>query len=95
MSTAGIYNYHPKLEHLNEQLPQMVSEGFKPPFYLGGSQVPISLGFEHYPSTRTPYTSSTTNLNNVSMVGHGLGVGLKTTHKKNDNIRLAKYMFHK
>jgi len=29
------------------------------------------------------------------MVGHGLGVGLKTTMKKNDNIRRAKYMFHK
>jgi hypothetical protein len=29
------------------------------------------------------------------MVGHGLGVGLKTTMRKNDNIRRAKYMFHK
>jgi len=92
---SGIYNYHIKLDHLNEQLPQMSSEMYRPPFYFGGSQVPINLGIEHYPNQRLPYISSTTNINNIPMVGHGLGVGLKTTINKNDNIRRAKYMFHK
>ena len=95
MSTSGIYNYRPKLENLEGQLPQMVSEGYKPPFYFGGSQVPVNLGFDHYPSQKTPYTSSSSNLNSIPMIGHGLGVGLKTTHQKNDNIRRPKYMFHK
>jgi hypothetical protein len=95
MSISGTYNYHVKLDHLNEQLPQMSSEMYRPPFYFGGSQVPINLGFEHYPSHKTSYNSSTENLSGIPMVGHGLGVGLKTTMKKNDNIRRAKYMFHK
>ena len=95
MSISGIYNYHVKLENLNTQLPQMSSEMYRPPFYFGGSQVPINLGFDHYPSIRTPYTSSSESVNDISMVGHGLGVGLKTTMRKNDNIRRAKYMFHK
>ena len=95
MSISGIYNYHIKLEHLNEQLPQMSSEMYRPPFYFGASQVPINLGIDHYPSIKTPYNSSTSSVNDISMKGHGLGVGLKTTMKKNDNIRRAKYMFHK
>jgi len=95
MSVSGIYNYHVKLENLNQQLPQMSSEMYRPPFYFGGSQVPINLGFEHYPSIKTPYKSSTSSVNDINMIGHGLGVGLKTTMKKNDNIRRAKYMFHK
>jgi hypothetical protein len=95
MSISGIYNYHPKLDHLNEQLPQMSSEMYRPPFYFGASQVPINLGFDHYPSQKTAYNSSTDNISSIPMVGHGLGVGLKTTMKKNDNIRRAKYMFHK
>lgn len=95
MSTSGIYNYRPKLDHLNEELPQMKSEMYNPPFYFGGSQVPINLGFEHYPSQKTAYSSSSSNLSSIPMVGHGLGVGLKTTMNKNDNIRRAKYMFHK
>jgi len=92
---SGIYNYHIKLDHLNEQLPQMSSEMYRPPFYFGGSQVPVNLGFEHYPSIKTPYTSSSDHINDIPMMGHGLGVGLKTTMRKNDNIRRAKYMFHK
>jgi hypothetical protein len=95
MSTSGIYTYHPKLDHLSSQLPQMTSEMYKPPFYFGGSQVPINLGVEHYPSQRSPYTSSIENISSIPMKGHGLGVGLKTTMNKNDNIRRAKYMFHK
>jgi len=37
------YNYNPKVEHPNSMLPQMVSEGFKPHFYFGGSQIPIAI----------------------------------------------------
>jgi hypothetical protein len=92
---SGIYNYHIKLDHLNEQLPQMSSEMYRPPFYFGGSQVPINLGFDNNASIKSQYSSSLDHINDTPMVGHGLGVGLKTTMRKNDNIRRAKYMFHK
>lgn len=95
MSTAGIYNYRPKVDNPTKIFHQMDSDTLQPPFYFGGSQVPINLGLEHYPSVKTPYKSSTSNITDIPMVGHGLGVGLKTTHKMNDNIRRAKYMFHK
>lgn len=41
---SGFYNYWPKVNHPNVIFPQMKSEGFKPPFYFGGSQVPINIG---------------------------------------------------
>jgi hypothetical protein len=42
MSTAGIYNYHPNVEHqgafLNNQM-----KSHQKPFFFGASQVPIGL----------------------------------------------------
>jgi len=95
MSTAGIYNYHPKVDNPTGSFPvQMMSGEYQVPFYFGGSQVPISLGFD--PTThRTSYKSAREDLKHVSMKGHGLGVGLMTTSNKTDNIRLPKHMFHK
>jgi hypothetical protein len=43
MTTAGIYSYHPKVEHPRSTFIQMESDGFQPPFFFGGSQVPVML----------------------------------------------------
>ena len=96
MSTAGIYNYHPKVNHPLSTFPvQMKSGEYQVPFYFGGSQVPISLGLDHHSIHRTSYTSAHDDLAHETLKGHGLGVGLKTTSRKLDNIRLPKVMFHK
>ena len=95
MSTAGIYNYRPKVDNPTSVFHQMDSDTIRPPFYFGGSQVPINLHLDHNSPTKTPYQYSTNDIKGIPMVGHGLGIGLKTTHRKNDNIRLPKYMFHK
>ena len=50
MSTAGFYNYRPKVEHPNQLFHQMDSDTLRPTFYFGGSQVPVNLGIEHYPN---------------------------------------------
>ena len=44
MSSAGIYNYHPKVAHPNKIFGQMESDCYQPPWYFGGSQVPVNLG---------------------------------------------------
>ena len=58
----------------------------------------LSQWFQPYSSLKavtTNYKISKDQIKQVPMLGHGLGVGLKTTTNKNDNIRLAKFMFHK
>ena len=92
---SGNYNYRPKVNHPNQIFHQMDSDTSRPPFFFGGSQVPINLHLEHNSQMKTPYHFSSDSINQIPMKGHGLGVGLKTTHRKNDNIRLAKHMFHK
>lgn len=93
MSVSGIYNNWVKVQNPNAILPQMSSDNVRPPFYFGGSQVPINLNLESHNLNKGSYLSSLHNINSISMKGHGLGVGLKTTHNKHDNIRLCKYMF--
>ena len=96
MSTAGIYNYHTKVDNPSASFPvQMESGGYQVPFYFGGSQVPINLGIDHDRPHKTSYVSAHSDLKNETLKGTGLGIGLKTTSKKNDNIRLSKHMFHK
>ena len=97
MSTAGIYNYHPKVEYPSSVLPQMKSDTQSPPFYFGASQVPVALNIAHDASEhfKPSYNVSTQSIFDIPMKGHGLGVGLKTTHRKNDNIRIPKFLFHK
>jgi len=92
---AGIYNYHPKVDNPNKIFYQMESGEYQPPFYFGGSQVPINLHVAHGSGIRKPYECSVANRNMTPVKGHGFGCGLKTTSKKSDNIRLANYMFHK
>jgi hypothetical protein len=94
-TTAGIYNYHPKVDNPNQTFNQMKSDTFQPPFYFGGSQVPVNLHVSHGSGIRRPYNSHKTQVQDLQIKGHGFGCGIKTTSNKNDNIRLTKYMFHK
>lgn len=88
MSTAGIYSYHPKVEHPNSELYQMESQ--QPSFYFGGSQVPINLHLEsHGSGFRTPHKFS---YNKMKELGDNRKFN-KTTVDKNNNIRLPKHMY--
>jgi len=44
---SGLYNVWPKVLNPDKQLPQMTSGGNQPPFYFGGSNVPITLGLDN------------------------------------------------
>ena len=88
MSTAGIYNYHPKVEHPHKVFPQMTSDEYQPPFYFGASQVPINLGIKTGSGIHTPYISHIDHMRRMS--AHGRGIG--TTIQKNHKIYLPKHM---
>ena len=87
MSSAGIYNYRPKVEHPDKVFLQMTSGGFQPPFYFGGAQAPTALGF----STSSP-TPVSYDFTSDKMAGMGLGKrGIQqTTHEKNTKIMLPR-----
>jgi len=90
------YNYNPKVEHPDSVLPQMVSEGYKPPFFFGGSQIPIALNSSMSGGgIRTPYRSAIVEKRKVSCKGEGLGLGLKTTTSKHGTVRLPHTYFNK
>lgn len=94
MSTAGIYNYHPKVQNADKVLPQMASACHQPPFFFGGSQVPLITGQlpnklhntykdsrerPKYKLQRVPSTSVEKHLKiMIPHKGSGLGVGLGT-----------------
>lgn len=88
MSTAGIYNYHPKVEHPNSVLPQMTSDGFQTPFFFGGSQVPVNLGIATGSGIHTPYISHVSHMKALGTQGRGI----ETTVQKNHKIYLPKHM---
>jgi hypothetical protein len=88
MSTAGIYNYHPKVEHPNSDLYQMESQ--QPSFYFGGSQIPINLHLDsHGSGFRTPHKFS---YNKMKELGDNRKFN-KTTIDKYSNIKLPNHMF--
>ena len=95
MSVSGIYNYHPKVNEPNKIFYQMESGEFQTPFYFGGSQVPLNLGVSIGSGIKSPYVSTCEYKKDIDLKGHGLGCGLKTTMRKNDNIRMPYHMFHK
>jgi hypothetical protein len=88
MSTAGIYNYHPKVEHPNSELYQMESQ--QPSFYFGGSQIPINLHLDsHGSGFRTPHKFSYNKMKDLA----GNAKFNKTTIDKYSNIKLPNHMF--
>jgi len=88
MSTAGIYNYHPKVEHPNKVFNQMESGGFQTPFFFGASQVPLELNHLTGSGIKTPYISHTRHARAMDAQCRGTGL---TVHK-NHKIYLPKYM---
>ena len=107
MSTAGTYNYHPKVAHPNTIFPQMTSGEYQPHFYFGGSQIPIGLGHIHgsgisHPLSgldtgfRTPhkFTMDQHREKTPSFAADGSvnGRGIRTTHEKHKNIMVPSYM---
>ena len=88
MSTTGIYNYHPKVEHPNATFYQMASDTEQPSFFFGGSQVPVNLGIAHGAGLRTKHRFTLDDKHILSTQGRGI----HTTVNKNDKIMMPKYM---
>ncbi len=88
MSTAGTYNYHPKVAQPNKVFPQMTSDEFQKPFFFGGSQVPINLGIKTGSGIHTPYISHINHMKHLSAKGRGI----ETTVQKNHKIYLPKHL---
>jgi hypothetical protein len=46
---SGFYNVHIKVlnPNMSNDIPQMRSGGFQPPFFFGGSQIPTTLGLDN------------------------------------------------
>lgn len=82
------YGYHPKITNQNEILPQMASASLQPPFYFGGSQVPVNLILPHGSGFRTQYKSATTAMKNLGVSGRGL----ENTYNRHSKICLPKHM---
>lgn len=88
MSTAGTYNYHPKVAHPNKIFPQMESGEFQKPFFFGGSQVPENLGITTGSGIHTPYKSHVESMHKLDAQCRGTGLTVQKNHK----IYLPKHM---
>lgn len=83
---SGFYNNWVKVENPDKILGQMTSDGFKPPFFFGGSQVPTALDLNGKPF-KSGYKSSQEEVKYIS------GKGIQcTTVEKNNNIRIPRHM---
>jgi hypothetical protein len=88
MSTAGTYNYHPKVAHPNQVFYQMESTALQTPFFFGGSQVPINLNLSHQNEMHTPYVSHKAIQDAMPVQGRGI----HTTAQKSHKIYLSKHI---
>ena len=84
MSSAGTYNYWPKVVNPHAILPQMESLEYQPAFYFGASQVPINLHIATGQGFRSPYI----NHKGLSSVIPLRKRGIDTTASKHHNIRI-------
>ena len=87
MSSAGIYNYHPKVAHPNKVFKQMTSGGFQTPFYFGGAQVPSTLGFQTSEPMRVSHEFTSDKMEGMGLGKRGIQ---QTTHEKHTKIMLPK-----
>jgi hypothetical protein len=88
MSSAGTYGYFPKIENQNAILPQMTSNTMQPPFFFGGSQVPINLVLPHGEGFKTSHKHSLTSMKALGARGRGL----ENTYSRHNRIALTKHM---
>lgn len=93
MSTSGIYNYWPKVNNPNADFKQMTSGGFQPPFFLGGSQIPINLGMEKNHLVGSGVHGYVSHIHRAEdlPVSCKTGRGLNTTASKSGKIFLPKH----
>lgn len=88
MSTSGFYNFRPKVEHPNTMFYQMKSDTEQPPFFFGGSQVPVNLNLSTGSGFKTEHKFSLMDKHAMTPQKRGA----VTTINKNDRIMLPKYM---
>ena len=69
----------------------MASDSLQPPFFFGGSQVPINLNVAHGSGFRTKYKSSTQEMKNLGYRGL-VGRGIENTYNRHSRIALPKHM---
>lgn len=79
---SGFYNVHPTIGEFPAKFPGMDSQ--QPPFFFGGSQVPLNLGIMKGTGMHTPYESHMDKKRQLPMSGRGT----KTTASKHHNIIL-------
>ena len=89
MSTAGTYNYRPKVDNPRAIFQQMTSDNQLPPFYFGGSQVPINLGIFTGSGITKKYHSA------VEASKIKLGRGLSPYNDHTLNIKLPRHYMRK
>ena len=94
MSTSGIYSYWPKVNHPNAEFRQMTSGGYQPPFFFGGSQVPVNLGLDTHEIAGSGIQNykSHVHMSEALPVSGKVGRGITTTASKSGKIFLPKHM---
>lgn len=86
MSTSGTYNYRPKVDNPREIFYQMTSDGFLPPFFFGGSQVPNTLGISGT-GIKSKFRSAFDLKDAKSLNGRGI----HTAYEHSERIHLPKH----
>lgn len=81
MSTSGIYNYRPKVEHPNAVFYQMTSDNNLPPFYFGGAQAPSMLGISTGSGIKPTYVNSVSCRKIMDVKGRGIKPHYEHTEK--------------
>jgi hypothetical protein len=87
---SGNYAYWPKVEHQDHIFPQMASASLQPPFFFGGSQVPINLNVSHGSGFgfHSEHIPALDHMKQQNCQGRGVGVAYNRHH----NIMLPKHM---
>jgi hypothetical protein len=94
MSTSGIYSYWPKVNNPNANLIQMTSGEFQPPFFFGGSQVPVNLNLDTQKISGSGIHNYSSHIHRSEdlPVSNKTGRGITTTASKSGKIFLPKHM---
>jgi hypothetical protein len=95
MSTSGTYSYWPKVNNPNAQFVQMTSGEYQPPFFFGGSQIPLAMsmsgnGLQHTQIPGRPKYTIKPIYNDIN--GKGLDHASLATSLHNDKIYIPKHL---
>jgi len=90
MSASGTYAYWPKVNNPNSQFVQMTSGEYQPPFFFGGSQIPLAMNGSGLQHTQIPGRPKYT----VKPIynGKGLDHASLETSLHNDKIYIPKHL---